>query len=150
MSHHGSSAVIFFEKPGCISNRKQKDILQDAGLQLDVRNLLTNDWTPETLAQFFGDLPVTEWFNRSAPAVKEGRVNPEQLSAEQALAAMVAEPLLIRRPLMQYGDTYVAGFDLEKLQQALPELKVELQKPAGIESCSNTTAGSCPQPGAAS
>ncbi|MEM8572730.1 MAG: ArsC/Spx/MgsR family protein [Pseudomonadota bacterium] len=103
--------VVFYEKPGCISNTRQKKLLRASGHDLDVRNLLTEAWTEDALRPFFADMPVARWINASAPQVKAGRVSPESLSADEALAAMVAEPILIRRPLMQVGDQRKAGFD---------------------------------------
>jgi nitrogenase-associated protein len=107
--------ILFYEKPGCINNTKQKALLQAAGHVLEVRNLLTEAWTTETLRPFFGDLPVSQWFNRTAPQVKSQEVVPEQLDEETALALMVANPLLIRRPLIQVRDRKEVGFDLNKI-----------------------------------
>jgi nitrogenase-associated protein len=107
--------VIFYEKPGCINNIKQKALLKAAGHEIQALNLLTTAWTPEKLRLFFGELPVVEWFNRSAPQVKSHQVDPDNIDAETALALMVKEPLLIRRPLMQVGDRYEVGFDLTKV-----------------------------------
>lgn len=103
--------VVFYEKPGCINNGRQKGLLRAAGHTLELRNLLTEWWTPETLRPFFGNLPVSEWFNRSAPRIKSGELVPECLDEAAALAAMVADPLLIRRPLMQVGGECRVGFD---------------------------------------
>jgi nitrogenase-associated protein len=111
------SKIIFYEKPGCINNTKQKALLQEAGHDLEVRNLLTEVWTPETLRPFFGDLPVSQWFNRTAPQVKSEEVVPEQLDEETALALMVENPILIRRPLIQVGDRQEIGFNLETINQ---------------------------------
>ncbi|NHN77008.1 arsenate reductase family protein [Azotobacter chroococcum] len=115
-----STSIVFYEKPGCATNRLQKQLLRSAGLQLEVRNVLSEPWTPERLRPFFGDRPVVEWFNRSAPAIKYGELDPSQLSASQALDLMLAHPILIRRPLISYGSQYMAGFDLVKLCTHLP------------------------------
>jgi len=39
-----------------------------------VRNLLSEPWSEESLAHFFGDRPVAEWFNTAHPRVKAGEV----------------------------------------------------------------------------
>lgn len=104
--------VIFYEKPGCIANRRQKGLLERSGHELDVRNLLAEVWTPERLRPFFGAMPVEDWFNLSAPAVKAGAIVPAGMAEADALAAMCADPLLIRRPLMQVGEDRRAGFDV--------------------------------------
>ena len=108
--------ITFYEKPGCIANRRQTALLEASGHVLDVRNLLTEGWTAERLRPFFGDRPVAEWVNLSAPAVKAGDVVPEALSEAQAIAAMCADPLLIRRPLMQVGEARRCGFDVEEVR----------------------------------
>lgn len=105
------ATVIFYEKPGCINNTKQKTLLKAAGHEVQPHNLLTEPWTTETLRSFFGKRPVAEWFNRTAPQVKSGDVIPEQVDAQTALILMIKQPLLIRRPLMQVGDRKEVGFD---------------------------------------
>lgn len=109
--------VDFYEKPGCIGNAKQKQLLLAAGHQLRVHNLLTTPWTPETLRSFFGDRPIPDWFNKTAPLVKSGEISPEQVSADVALAWMIQHPLLIRRPLLQVGDRRIVGFDLQAVDR---------------------------------
>lgn len=96
--------LVFFEKPGCGGNARQRAALEAAGHTLVRRNLLTAPWTPDSLLAFLAPLPVPDWFNRAAPRVKSGEVQPDALDAEAALALLLQEPLLIRRPLMQRSD----------------------------------------------
>ena len=105
--------ITFFEKPGCGGNAKQKALLRAAQHTLEVRDLLQWPWTAESLLPFFAELPVAQWFNRAAPRIKSGAVVPEALDADTALALLLAEPLLIRRPLMQRTDNGArhVGFD---------------------------------------
>lgn len=107
------SELIFYEKPGCVNNTKQKALLRNAGHEVEARSLLTHPWSTETLRPFFGARPVSEWFNRSAPRVKCGEIVPETMDEVSALQAMLADPLLIRRPLIQLGQRREAGFDAE-------------------------------------
>lgn len=53
---------------------------------------------------------------RARPGVKSGEVRPDELTGEEALALMVGDPLLIRRPLMQVGDELMAGFDQQTVE----------------------------------
>jgi nitrogenase-associated protein len=107
--------LIFYEKPGCGNNTRQKRLLRDAGHEVIARDLLSEPWTAERLRAFFGALPVPDWFNRAAPRVKSGEIVPERLDADTALALMLAEPLLIRRPLMECDGKRIAGFDAERV-----------------------------------
>ncbi|MBI5901541.1 MAG: hypothetical protein HZB40_20265 [Rhodocyclales bacterium] len=103
--------IIFFEKAGCSGNARQKQLLLDSGHLVLARDLRNKDWTNFALLEFFTGLPVAQWFNRSAPAVKSGEIVPEQLDEPTALALLRDDPLLIRRPLLQVGDERRVGFD---------------------------------------
>lgn len=105
------ATVTFYEKPGCINNTRQKKLLVAAGHQVVALNLLTERWQSERLRPFFGKLAVRNWFNNSAPAIKQGEIDPENLTESEALTLMVKNPVLIRRPLMQVGDSLMTGFD---------------------------------------
>ncbi len=107
--------ITFFEKPGCGGNAKQKALLLAAHHTLQVQDLLHWPWTAESLLLFLKPLPVAEWFNRAAPRIKSGAVVPESLTAEAALALLLAEPLLIRRPLMVSGEQRMVGFDVDRV-----------------------------------
>jgi len=107
--------VIFWEKPDCRGNARQKKILLASGHELEVRNLLTEPWAIHRLADFFGERPVAERFNPSNPMVKSGEIVPEMLEVDVALQMMVEEPLLIVRPLMQVGEERLAGFDVQEV-----------------------------------
>ncbi len=103
--------VVFYEKPGCGGNARQKALLRQSGHDLDVRDLLTACWTGERLRAFFGARPVAQWFNAATPRERPGEVRPESCEAEAALALMLADPLLIRRPLIEVEGRREAGFD---------------------------------------
>ncbi|NIP48550.1 MAG: hypothetical protein GWO30_00640 [Gammaproteobacteria bacterium] len=107
--------VFFWEKPGCMGNARQKEILRSSGHELDVRNLLEEAWTVVSLEKFFGQQPVKDWFNPTNPRVKSGEVKPSKISRIEALEMMVAEPLLIVRPLMKVGNQRLAGFDVQQV-----------------------------------
>ncbi|MGB5277979.1 MAG: ArsC/Spx/MgsR family protein [Gammaproteobacteria bacterium] len=105
------ATIVFFEKPGCINNTRQKQLLVEAGHDVECHNLLNVQWEAHELRRYFNELPVEKWFNPSAPAMKNGDVLPSGVNEEQALALMMDDPLLIRRPLLRIGDQRRAGFD---------------------------------------
>ncbi|MDP3617970.1 MAG: hypothetical protein Q8R49_09185, partial [Rhodoferax sp.] len=81
--------IVFFEKPGCAGNARQRAALEAAGHTLQRRNLLTAHWAPQNLLAFLQPLPVADWFNRAAPRVKSGEIQPEALDADAALALLL-------------------------------------------------------------
>ena len=132
--------IVFYEKPGCGGNARQRAALEAAGHTLQRRNLLTAPWTPELLLEVVAPLPVPDWFNRAAPRVKSGEVQPETLTAEAALALLLAEPLLIRRPLMRRCDNLSrhVGFDTASVD-AWVGLGTNPASVTSLEGCASPT-----------
>jgi nitrogenase-associated protein len=130
-------SLIFYEKTGCKGNARQKAMLEAAGYTLEVRSLLDEAWGAAELRSFFGDRPVVDWFNEKAPAIKQGVIDPAVFDAESAIAIMLREPILIRRPLVNLNGQKACGFD-DAVQAMLG-----LQEPAtGMEAC-QTFSGRC-------
>lgn len=140
------ATVMFYEKPGCINNTRQKQLLRQSGHEVIAKNLLEEEWDEGRLLLFFKGHPVAEWFNHSAPQVKSGEIDPKQISAKQALTLMLSNPLLIRRPLLQVGEHHQLGFDFKKVQGWIglfsPDEEEALQQ--DLETCPRQhTAHSC-------
>lgn len=138
------ATIIFYEKPGCRNQARQKEALRAAGHELDVRDLLSTPWRGEMLRPFFQDMAVTEWFNPAAPRIKSGAIDPAALTAEEAIETMLIDPLLIRRPLLVFKG--MAMCKMEKIHQilwisnALEEYPMPLS--TGWDTCARTE--SCP------
>ena len=111
--------IVFFQKPGCKTNARQKQMLEAAGHAVTAKSLLTEPWTAERLRGFFGSTPVTSWFNPAAPRIKSGEIDPATIDATAALASMLDDPLLIRRPLVEAQGQRCAGFDREPVTSLL-------------------------------
>lgn len=140
------TGILFYEKPGCGGNARQKRVLEAAGAQLQVKNLLTEPWTAASLQPFLAGKPVTEWFNMAAPQIKNGNIHPDRLDEDQALALLLAEPLLIRRPLIRYGNFCSMGFDWPGLAAPL-NLNAGTGAPvAAREGCVHHPGDSCRHP----
>ena len=141
------SALVFYEKPACVGNARQQALLRAQGVEFTVRDLLSEPWTVETLRAFFGATPVSEWFNQSAPAVKDGEVDPDSCTEADALALMMEEPILIRRPLLQLGELRQSGFCEGPVLGALGVL---LDEQEDLQACpmdaASTSVPSCGEP----
>lgn len=138
------TAVVFYEKPGCLTNARQKALLRAHGCELRVRDLLSEPWTGARLSAYLDRLPVSDWFNPSAPRIKSGEIDPAAHDRRSALALLLADPLLIRRPLLdtEFGKT--AGFDDP---QVLKPLGVYHEVVAEHRDCAKPgNASPCPPP----
>jgi len=110
--------LIFYEKPDCGGNARQRALLEAAGHTLTRRSLVGMRWSREELLAFLQGLPVAQWFNRAAPRVKNGDIVPEAIDSLTAIDMLLAEPLLIRRPLMQREDgARLVGFDIAEVDR---------------------------------
>ena len=113
--------VHFYEKPGCVNNTKQKKLLEESGHIVEAHSLLSQHWSASTLRPFFCEMPVHSWFNMAAPRVKSGEIVPENFNEESALKAMIKDPLLIRRPLIDAEFELACGFDNPLVKRLLGE-----------------------------
>lgn len=137
------ATVVFHQKPGCQTNARQRRMLERAGHTVVAKDLLSDPWTAERLRSFFGTTPVASWFNPAAPRIKSGEVDPLRTDADTALAQMIEDPLLIRRPLVEAAGRRCAGFDREPVTGLLGR-----DDEADLESCSRPGSASpaCPAP----
>lgn len=107
--------VLFYEKPGCANNRRQRELIVGSGHSIEVRDLLSTPWDRAKLLPFLKDKPIEAWFNRASPRVKSGEIDPSSMDADSAMELLINDPLLIRRPLIQVGDWRAIGFEVEDL-----------------------------------
>ena len=134
--------VLFYEKPGCATNARQKKLLSDAGCMLIVQNLLELSMTQDELLTYLEPRPVSEWFNPNAPSVKSGEIDPQGYSAETALPLLLQNPILIHRPLISVNGQRMCGFDAAKIGALL-------NMPLGAKvdnSCSSSDGSACREP----
>lgn len=137
--------IIFYEKPGCINNTKQKTRLKAAGHNVEAVDLLQYSWSKETLKQFFADKPIADCFNRTAPVIKSGELDPDNFSEDAAMAEMIAEPILIKRPLLTIDQTtFLQGFDKEDIH-ALIGLTPKEGSEAVVKELEMTDLTTCPK-----
>lgn len=136
------ATVMFYQKPGCGTNARQIRALEAAGHQVIAKSLLAEPWTAPDLMSFFGDTAVASWFNPAAPRIKSGELDLGRIDAASALALMLQEPLLIRRPLIDANGARCAGFDRE------PVLSLLGADPRGdLQGCTRHDAvPRCPEP----
>ena len=113
--------IEFYEKPGCINGEKQKNILKAAGHTLHLKDILNFPWDKVALLPFVEGKTPVEMMNFTAPAVKKGAVVPAVLSFAEAIALMVDNPILIKRPLIRVDGLYIQGFTDPQLEPYLGE-----------------------------
>lgn len=129
--------IVFYEKPGCAGNKKQKELLKSHGVEFEVKSILDTKWDKTTLSSFFEGLDVKEIVNQFAPKIKSGEININSLTKEQLIYKMIEEPILIKRPLIRIDDVKVCGFNIPKLNSVL-NLDLDSKKEIGTCQSSDT------------
>lgn len=140
------ATLLFYEKPGCANNTRQKILLAAAGHTVQAKSLLTEKWTAQRLRMFFGDLPVSDWFNLSAPRIRDGEVDYTRITETEALVLMLADPLLIRRPLMEIDGDYRVGFDPVEVDRWIGLGSKIDATGTDFETCTRQARAPCPPP----
>lgn len=128
------ATVTFFIKPNCVNHRRQRDRILEDGHTVIVKDLLQYRWTQEELRSFFADRPKREWFNPASPDVLSGRVDPTLMSEDEALEAMLEDPSLIRRPLIDVQGHRFCGFEWNKIHTLLEnnEESIDQEMPSTV------------------
>ena len=109
------ATIVFYGNPHSDENLEQSNWLSTRGHEVDVRDLTQEAWSVSSLRPYFGAKPVREWFNPNALRVKQGEINLEEITPQQALVMLILEPELINAPLMRIGSHCEAGFNLIEL-----------------------------------
>lgn len=131
--------VIFYGKPTCGGNARQRARLTASGHEVEARDLFAHPWSAGELLTFLDGLMPADWFNPSAARIKSGEVDPLVLAADEALAHLMADPRLIRRPLLDIEGRRVAGWN-EALLDDLIGLKAGMSVGA---MCAHPASGRC-------
>jgi nitrogenase-associated protein len=100
MKFYVKPKVVFYEKKGCGGNARQKELLSNAGVEFDAKDILNTAWTKESLESFFENLEGEQIFNMSALEIKNNEINIASLSKAEAITLMIQNPILIKRPLL--------------------------------------------------
>ena len=94
--------VTIYHNPGCGTSRNTLAMIEAAGYKPTVIEYLKTGWTRSQLEALFaamGVRPRDVLREKGTPAVELGLLKPE-VSDNQILDAMVANPVLVNRPIV--------------------------------------------------
>lgn len=112
--------LFIYHNPRCSKSRDALALIRDAGCTPQVIEYLK---TPPTVAQFKAVLrklgmKPEELVRKGEPIYKEHYAG-KTLSDDEWIAAMVANPILIERPILVKGDQAVVGRPLKRVSELL-------------------------------
>jgi len=137
--------IVFWEKPGCMGNARQRALLVQGGHHVVAHSLPGSVWSREGLLDWLGELPVPDWFNRGARRIREGEIDPDRVEREAALAILAADPILLRRPLVEVAGVRMVGFDLDRIESLagpLPDTeRIRMVRAEDLTECPGKSTG---------
>jgi arsenate reductase len=109
--------IKFLQKPSCTTCRKAKAFLEKRKVELDLRDLGKDRLSVAELDELIGKRDHRVFLNTRNEMYRARKMGQIPPSREEALQLMVAEPNLIRRPVVLRGDAIVLGYDEEALKR---------------------------------
>ncbi len=102
--------TTLLHNPRCSKSRAAKALLEEAGVQFDVREYLKEPLTAAELADLHAALgrAVAEWTRFGEAEAKEAGIAKDSTD-EELLDAMAAHPKLMERPILIVADRAVVG-----------------------------------------
>ena len=112
--------IRFFWKSTCTTCRDARSFLRrELSADLDERDYAKVPLSASELKDLFAGRDPRDYLNPRSPAFKAMGLAGKSLTPAEALALMAKEPNLIKRPITIAGKQMLAGFDREKLREAL-------------------------------
>lgn len=107
-------SATLYHYPKCGTCRKAKAWLASAGHQPKLRDLVADPPDAATLEDLWrrSGEPLRKLFNTSGESYRDGGFKDRlaTMSDAEALAALAADGKLVKRPILDLGDTVLVGF----------------------------------------
>lgn len=117
-----SNTVTIYHNPNCSTSRKALAAIEAAGLRPTVVEYLKTGWTREQLTELFARMGV-----RPHAALRMRGATPETLALAdpsvpdaKVIAAMVADPVLVERPIVVSDKGAAICRPVETVERLLP------------------------------
>lgn len=114
--------LTLYHNPRCSKSRSALQLLEERGVQPTVVLYLETPPSAAQLRDLLGKLGITarQLLRTGEDQYRELNLANEPLDEEQLIAAMVAHPRLIERPILIAGDRAVIGRPPENVLDLLP------------------------------
>ncbi len=108
----------FYTWRKCGTCRDAKKSLDGHGVSVAERDFFEEPLSTEELRGIVDDVGIDNVFSWRSPSAKEQRARRDTISEDELIDAMLAEPRLIRRPiLVSAGNATIVGFDKDAYAQ---------------------------------
>ena len=114
-------AVTIYHNPRCSKSRATLKLLEERGIALEIVEYLKTPPDAATLAGLLTKLGMEprDLMRRKEAPYRENRLGDEGLGRDALIAAMVANPILIERPIVVSGGKAALGRPPEAVLEIL-------------------------------
>ena len=118
--------VILYGIPNCDTIRKARRWLAEAGIEYHFHDYRKTPLAPTTLQQWANELGWEALLNRRGTTWRQlDEQQRANIDEHKAITLMLAQPALIKRPLLDTGKTRLLGFSSEQYRNELAEFSVQ-------------------------
>ncbi len=112
--------IIVYEKPTCTTCRKLAKWFDEHGIKHERVNYYIEPLTEEKLRELLkkANLRAFDVLRKNEPAFKELKITEETPEAE-IIKAIIKNPDLLQRPIVEIGNKAVLARPIEKVQEIL-------------------------------
>ena len=89
------------------------------GITLDERDFFKDPFTESEFRILIGSQSPADFFSWRSPSFKKLNMDKNRLDSDDLIRLMIAEPKLIRRPLIKIGDEVVLGTNQKGIDNLL-------------------------------
>lgn len=115
--------ILFLQYPKCGTCRKAGKWLKDNGIEVESRNIATENPTKEELSAWIekSELPITKFFNTSGQIYKEQNLKEKVKSAsnDELINILTSNGMVVKRPIVVTKDFILVGFNEEEWKNKL-------------------------------
>lgn len=110
--------VIIYHNPRCGKSRKALEILKKHGIQPKIREYLKEPLSSEELRKLVKKLSIKpiDWIRQKENIFKE-KYKGRLLTDEQWIEALAENPILMERPVIEYGESAIIARDEMALEE---------------------------------
>ena len=137
--------IVLYTSPGCSSCRKVKQWLKDHDLEYTEKNIFKTLLDKEEIKYLLSrsENGTDDLISRRSKIIQEGKINLDEMSLNDLVDFIQANPSILRRPIILSSKVLQIGYDEEEIDAFIPH---ELRRLAALSChhrCPNYT--SCGQ-----
>ncbi|MBS1911655.1 MAG: arsenate reductase (glutaredoxin) [Bacteroidetes bacterium] len=113
--------LTIYQKPTCSTCRDVMMRLREAGVEFDAINYVTHPPSRTKLAELVRKMGITprDLLRTKEPEYRQLGLDDPALQGEKILDAMAEHPILIQRPIIEFGRRAVLARPAERVSEAL-------------------------------